>query len=87
MEPTRNFPPLAPLFFVSLLIDCMGCRSAEEAPEELQEGESQVNNIVYTFRLTSTTFDKKSYMTYLKVSPSSPLPPPSHQRHDVSRAT
>lgn len=46
-----------------------GRSSAEDAPEELAEGESQVNNIVYTFRLTSTTFDKKSYMTYLKASP------------------
>ena len=26
----------------------------------------KVNNIVYTFRLQSTSFDKKSYLTYLK---------------------
>lgn len=31
------------------------------------EGESSVNNVVYSFRLTATQFDKKSYMTYLKV--------------------
>jgi hypothetical protein len=30
------------------------------------EGETSVNNIVHTFRLTATSFDKKSYMTYLK---------------------
>lgn len=41
--------------------------SAEDAPEELMEGESSVNNVVYSFRLTATQFDKKSYMTYLKV--------------------
>lgn len=43
------------------------CSSAEDAPEELMEGESSVNNVVYSFRLTATQFDKKSYMTYLKV--------------------
>lgn len=41
--------------------------SAEEAPEELAEGETQVNNVVYSFRLVATQFDKKSFMTYLKV--------------------
>jgi len=40
--------------------------SAEEAPEELAEGETQVNNIVHSFRLNETQFDKKSYLTYLK---------------------
>lgn len=25
-----------------------------------------MNNIVHSFRLTETSFDKKSYMTYLK---------------------
>lgn len=40
--------------------------SAEEAAEELAEGESQVNNIVHSFRLTETQFDKKSYLSYLK---------------------
>lgn len=45
--------------------------SAEEAEEALEEGEERVNNIVHSFRLTETSFDKKSYMTYLKgyVSP------------------
>lgn len=41
-------------------------RSAEEAAEELQEGESSVNNVVHSFRLGATQFDKKSYLTYLK---------------------
>jgi hypothetical protein len=40
--------------------------SAEEAAEELAEGEQSVNNIVYSFRLTETHFDKKQYLTYLK---------------------
>ncbi|BGP00867.1 Translationally-controlled tumor protein-like protein [Rhodotorula toruloides] len=40
--------------------------SAEEAEETLEEGEQRVNNVVHSFRLTETSFDKKSYMTYLK---------------------
>lgn len=33
----------------------------------MEEGATTVNNIVHSFRLQSTTFDKKSYLTYLKV--------------------
>ncbi|GAA5850991.1 hypothetical protein JCM8547_009150 [Rhodosporidiobolus lusitaniae] len=40
--------------------------SAEEAEEEMEDGEQRVNNVVNSFRLTETSFDKKSYMTYLK---------------------
>ncbi|KAJ8515054.1 hypothetical protein ONZ45_g7475 [Pleurotus djamor] len=40
--------------------------SAEEQEEALEEGASQVNNVVHSFRLQSTSFDKKSYLTYLK---------------------
>ncbi|KAF9467240.1 translationally-controlled tumor protein [Collybia nuda] len=41
--------------------------SAEEGGDEaLEEGTSQVNNVVNSFRLQATTFDKKSYLTYLK---------------------
>ena len=42
-------------------------RVHREAAEALESGAEQVNNIVHSFRLTSTTFDKKSYLTYLKV--------------------
>ena len=41
--------------------------SAEEQEEALEDGATQVNNVVHSFRLQSTTFDKKSYLTYLKV--------------------
>ncbi|GAA5834768.1 hypothetical protein JCM5353_000665 [Sporobolomyces roseus] len=47
-------------------VDIGANASAEEAPEELAEGETQVNNIVHSFRLNETQFDKKSYLTYLK---------------------
>ncbi|GAA6009848.1 hypothetical protein JCM11491_000837 [Sporobolomyces phaffii] len=47
-------------------VDIGANASAEEAAEELAEGEQSVNNIVYSFRLTETQFDKKSYLTYLK---------------------
>jgi len=42
--------------------------SAEDQEEALEEGATQVNNVVHSFRLQSTTFDKKSYLTYLKVT-------------------
>lgn len=42
--------------------------SAEEVQEALEDGASQVNNVVHSFRLQSTTFDKKGFLTYLKVS-------------------
>ncbi|GAA5936950.1 Tma19p [Sporobolomyces koalae] len=47
-------------------VDIGANASAEEAAEELAEGEISVNNIVHSFRLTETSFDKKSYLTYLK---------------------
>jgi len=40
--------------------------SAEEAEEALADGAVQVNNVVHSFRLQSTTFDKKAYLAYLK---------------------
>ncbi|KAI9230608.1 MAG: translationally controlled tumor-associated [Piptocephalis tieghemiana] len=40
--------------------------SAEEAAEDLEEGSETVNNVVYSFRLQSTSFDKKGYMAYIK---------------------
>jgi hypothetical protein len=40
--------------------------SAEEAEEGLEDAEVKVNNIVHSFRLQSTSFDKKGYLSYLK---------------------
>ncbi|KAJ7129619.1 Mss4-like protein [Mycena epipterygia] len=40
--------------------------SSEEQEEALEEGATQVNNVVFSFRLQSTTFDKKSFLGYLK---------------------
>lgn len=40
--------------------------SAEEADEAVEDGAIQVNNVVHSFRLQSTSFDKKSYLAYLK---------------------
>ncbi|KAH7354203.1 translationally-controlled tumor protein [Plectosphaerella cucumerina] len=40
--------------------------SAEEAEEGLEDEVRKVNNIVNSFRLQATSFDKKSYLTYLK---------------------
>jgi Translationally controlled tumour protein len=41
--------------------------SAEEAEESLEDGAKTVNNVIHTFRLEPSAFDKKSYLTYLKV--------------------
>ncbi|KAF7355351.1 Spindle pole body component [Mycena sanguinolenta] len=40
--------------------------SAEEQEEALDDDAKQVNNVAHSFRLQSTTFDKKSFLTYLK---------------------
>ena len=64
------------LFFFLSLISCsrlefcvsLGANpSSEEQGEALEDGDTQVNNVVHSFRLQSTTFDKKSFLTYLKV--------------------
>ena len=47
-------------------IDIGANPSAEEQEEALENGGSTVNNVVHSFRLTPTSFDKKSYLTYLK---------------------
>ncbi|KAF8076446.1 translationally controlled tumor-associated [Lyophyllum atratum] len=47
-------------------IDIGANPSAEDADEALEDGATQVNNVVHSFRLQSTQFDKKSYLTYLK---------------------
>jgi len=40
--------------------------SAEEQDEALEDGAVQVNNVVHSFRLQATQFDKKSFLVYLK---------------------
>jgi hypothetical protein len=41
--------------------------SAEEQEEATEDGAKTVNNVVHSFRLQTTAFDKKSFLTYLKV--------------------
>jgi Translationally controlled tumour protein len=33
----------------------------------MEDGAKTVNNVVHSFRLQQTSFDKKSFLTYLKV--------------------
>jgi len=40
--------------------------SAEEQEESLEAGEQKVNNIIHSFRLQQTSFDKKGFLAYLK---------------------
>jgi hypothetical protein len=47
-------------------VDIGANASAEEQAEELEDGATQILDIVYSFRLSETSFDKKSFMTYIK---------------------
>ncbi|EGW34533.1 uncharacterized protein SPAPADRAFT_59964 [Spathaspora passalidarum NRRL Y-27907] len=47
-------------------IDIGANPSAEDADEALEDGAETVNNVVYSFRLQQTQFDKKSFTTYIK---------------------
>jgi len=40
--------------------------SAEEMEEALESGATTVNNVVHSFRLQPTTYDKKTYLSHLK---------------------
>jgi hypothetical protein len=40
--------------------------SAEGGDDDVDEGVETVNNVVYSFRLQQTAFDKKSFLTYIK---------------------
>ncbi|KAH7037676.1 Mss4-like protein [Microdochium trichocladiopsis] len=47
-------------------VDTGANASAEEAEEGVEDSAEKVNNIVHSFRLQPTSFDKKSYLVYLK---------------------
>lgn len=47
-------------------IDIGANPSAEDADEELDDATETVNNVVYSFRLQQTQFDKKSFVAYIK---------------------
>ncbi|KAL4725573.1 hypothetical protein ACLX1H_007722 [Fusarium chlamydosporum] len=47
-------------------VDIGANASAEEAAEDLDDAKVKVNNIISSFRLQNTSFDKKSYLSYLK---------------------
>jgi len=40
--------------------------STEEQEDALEEGTERVNNIVHSFRLQATAFDKKTFVSYIK---------------------
>jgi len=48
------------------LVDTGANASAEEADEGVDDEAVKVNNIVHSFRLQPTSFDKASYGSYLK---------------------
>lgn len=53
-------------YYLISLEDTGANASAEELEEGVEDGAQQVNNVVNSFRLQSTSFDKKSYLTHLK---------------------
>ncbi|KAF9772123.1 hypothetical protein IL306_010181 [Fusarium sp. DS 682] len=50
----------------NVTVDIGANASAEEAEEALDDTQATVNNVVYSFRLQSTTFDKRTFVIYLK---------------------
>lgn len=60
-------PTYITVFHVLIVVQIGANPSAEEGDEALEDGAVQTNNVVHSFRLQSTTFDKKNYLTYLKV--------------------
>lgn len=40
--------------------------SAEEQEDAMEDGSEQVNNVVHSFRLQATSFDKPTFLKYLK---------------------
>jgi Translationally controlled tumour protein len=62
------------LFLLSVVLDSIlefffkGANpSAEEQDDALEDGSEQVNNVVHSFRLQTTSFDKPTFLKYLKV--------------------
>ncbi|AET39595.1 Tma19p Ecym_4562 [Eremothecium cymbalariae DBVPG len=47
-------------------IDIGANPSAENGDEDVDDGTETVNNVVHSFRLQQTAFDKKSFLTYIK---------------------
>lgn len=47
-------------------VDIGGNPSAEGGDDDVEEGVETVNNVIYSFRLAQTQFDKKSFLTYIK---------------------
>ncbi|KAI0887202.1 translationally-controlled tumor protein [Annulohypoxylon maeteangense] len=47
-------------------VDTGANASAEEADDGLEDSAQKVNNIIHSFRLQPTSFDKSSYLSYLK---------------------
>ncbi|KAK6601666.1 Translationally-controlled tumor protein-like protein [Botrytis cinerea] len=62
-------------------VDTGANASAEEAEEGTEDAEQKVNNVVNSFRLNSTSFDKKSYLVHLKGMPVSSIDTQTVKKH------
>jgi len=47
-------------------VDIGANASTEEAAEELEDGQEVVNDVIHSFRLTQTGFDRDAYLVYLR---------------------
>jgi hypothetical protein len=47
-------------------VDIGANASAEEASEVLEDGQELVNNVIHSFRLVQTNFDKSSYLSHIR---------------------
>ena len=61
--------------------------STDDPDEAVEEGSTQVNNVVYSHRLQSTVFDKKSYLVHLKVLTCSAYVPSNEHTNHSPRVT
>ena len=50
----------------AFVVDTGANASAEDGEEALDDAAQKVNNIIHSFRLQPTSFDKASYLAYLK---------------------
>jgi Translationally controlled tumour protein len=54
--------------------------SAEEVDEAVEDSVKKVNNVIHSHNLQQTSFDKKTYLAYLKVNAL------SHRRYEFRNA-
>ena len=74
------------IFWFGFGITETGANASAEGDDDMLDDQSEkVNNIIHSFRLQSTQFDKKTFLTYLKGA-NWPHVQPKPLLHDTSSA-